>query len=96
MSDKPIEMGSDQPGNTPGALAVAEKNEVVEPIIVENTLWTSANPNAYDGGRPAQITHLRAEEKADKGDTGRWRALRQRPAARLRTADSTGGIAPAR
>ncbi len=27
------------------------------------------------GGAPSQINHLRLEELADKGDTGRWRAL---------------------
>ena len=68
-------MGSDQPGNSPAALAVAEPNDVVEPIIVENTLWSAVNPAAYGGGLPPQITHLHEEELADKSDTGRWRAL---------------------
>ena len=48
----------------------------VEPIIVPNTLWTSTNPQAYGGGLPPQITHLRHEEEfGDKSDNGRWQAL---------------------
>jgi NADH-quinone oxidoreductase subunit B len=70
-----IPMPSDQPGNSPAALAVRESSEVTEPIIVENTLWSPVNPQAYMGGAPSQINHLRLEELEDKGDTGRWRAL---------------------
>src|SRR4029079_2589794 len=29
-----------------------------KPIVVPNTLWTSTNPAAYDGGRATDITHL--------------------------------------
>jgi NADH-quinone oxidoreductase subunit B len=57
------------------AVAVTQADELVQPIIVENTLWSAANPSAYGGGQPPLITHLRAEELADKSDTGRWRAL---------------------
>jgi NADH-quinone oxidoreductase subunit B len=64
-----------KPAKDSSAVAIAPPDDVIEPIIVENTLWTPINPNAYGGGLPAQITHLRAEELADKGDTGRWRAL---------------------
>jgi NADH-quinone oxidoreductase subunit B len=73
--NEPISMSTDQPGNDPAALPVAASTAVAEPIIVENTLWSAANPQAYMGGAPSQITHLRVEELADKGDTGRWRAL---------------------
>ena len=71
----PVPASRDQPGNAPAALAVAEPAEVAAPIIVENTLWSPVNPQAYGGGLPPQITHLREEELADKSDTGHWRAL---------------------
>jgi len=75
-TNEPIPLPSDQPGNTPGALAVAPESGVVKPIIVENTLWTSINPQAYAGGQPPQITHLRdLELHGDKSDNGRWAAL---------------------
>jgi NADH-quinone oxidoreductase subunit B len=48
---------------------------LANPIHVENTLWAAADPRAYAGGAPSQITHLRNLELMDKGDTGRWRAL---------------------
>ena len=57
------------------AVTVAPDDALVEPIVVENKLWTPANPQAYQGGAPSQITHLRLEELRDKGETGRWRAL---------------------
>ncbi|MEP7360808.1 MAG: hypothetical protein ABI744_04435, partial [Chloroflexota bacterium] len=60
---------------TDSAVTVAPDDELATPIVVENHLWTPVNPNAYNGLQPPQITHLRAEEHADKGDTGRWRAL---------------------
>src|SRR5687767_4274920 len=76
---EPVQMPSDQSGNEPSYLPTetpsAAVTAAVEPIIVENTLWSSANPQAYGGGVPTQITHLREHEGLDKGDTGRWRAL---------------------
>jgi NADH-quinone oxidoreductase subunit B len=74
-SDEPIQMPSDQPSNDEIALATAPRDEIAEAIVVENTLWTSANPQAYAGGAPSQITHLRELELADKSDNGRWQAL---------------------
>ena len=68
-------MASDQPTNEEIALAVRERDEVAQAIVVENTLWTSANPQAYAGGSPSQITHLRELELGDKSDNGRWSAL---------------------
>ena len=56
-----------------------DRRRGAEPIIVENTLWTSANPQAYGGGAPSQITHLRELELGDKGDNGRWRRARHHP-----------------
>ena len=32
------------------------------PIVVPNTLWRAADPEAYDGGRESDITHLREFE----------------------------------
>jgi NADH-quinone oxidoreductase subunit B len=75
-ANDPIPLPSDQPGNTPGALEVAAEGTVTKPIIVENTLWTSINPQAYGGHQPPQITHLRdLELHGDKSDNGRWAAL---------------------
>ncbi len=71
---EPIPMASDQPSNE-SALAVAPESEVAAPIVVENTLWTSINPQAYAGGVPSQITHLRELEHGDKSDNARWTAL---------------------
>ena len=72
---EPVQMPSDQPSNPQGVLTVGDRHDDVQPIVVENTLWTSTNPQAYMGGLPTQITHLREHENEDKGDTGRWRAL---------------------
>ena len=57
-----------------GTTAVVEAPAagVVSPIIVPNTVWTSSDPAAYDGGRPATITHLADLEFQEKGDNGRW------------------------
>jgi hypothetical protein len=74
-TDEPVQMPSDQPSNEQVAIAVPSAGEVAEPIIVDNTLWSSANPQAYGGGAPSQITHLRELELADKSDNGRWGAL---------------------
>jgi len=57
------------------AVVPAPDDAVAEPIKVENTLWKASDPRAYSGGAPSQITHLRALDLLDKGDTGRWRAL---------------------
>jgi NADH-quinone oxidoreductase subunit B len=73
--NEPIPLGSDQSGNEESVLPVETTNALAEPIIVENTLWTSANPQAYAGGMPAQITHLRDLEDSDKSNNARWTAL---------------------
>jgi len=71
-----IQMPSDAPTNEPAALAVANEGDLAtDPLVVPNTFWSSTNPQAYMGGLPSQITHLREQETEDKGDTGRWRAL---------------------
>jgi len=70
----PIQMASDQPSAQAG-LTVAPEGAVAEPIVVENTLWAAVHPQAYGGGQPSQITHLRELELGDKRDNGRWAAL---------------------
>ncbi len=72
---RPIPMASDMVTNEK-ALEVGTPTAVAAPIVVENTLWTSANPQAYSGGAPPQITHLRELElHGDKSDNARWTAL---------------------
>jgi hypothetical protein len=53
---------------------VDSRRDIIEPIIVPNTLWRSTDPAAYDGGRPAEITHLRELEQSDllRRDDARW------------------------
>src|SRR5688572_11881420 len=72
---EPIPMASDALSQGTGVLEVDTSSELAAPIIVENTLWSAVNPQAYGGGQPPQITHLRELELEDKGDTGRWRML---------------------
>lgn len=72
--NRPIPMASDMQVNETGFELTS--TAVADPIVVENTLWTSANPQAYMGGAPPQITHLRElEEHGDKTDNARWTAL---------------------
>jgi NADH-quinone oxidoreductase subunit B len=67
-------MGSDQPGNVPGALAVRGATGLIEPIVVPNTLWQSVDPTAYGGGQETDITHLAGHEHdpAYRRDDARW------------------------
>ena len=58
------------------ALIPAPESEVVEPIVLPNTIWTPADPSAYGGGRPPADTHLREwEATGAHGDDARWGAL---------------------
>jgi NADH-quinone oxidoreductase subunit B len=68
-------MASDQSANETAVLPVEGTTGLAEPIIVENTLWSSINPQAYAGGVPSQITHLRELDFGDKSDNARWAAL---------------------
>jgi NADH-quinone oxidoreductase subunit B len=67
-------MASDQPGNVPGALTTHEPGDLAAPIVVPNTLWQGADPLAYGGGRPTEITHLQQHESdpAYRRDDARW------------------------
>jgi hypothetical protein len=38
--------------------AQASRDATADAIVVSNTLWQAADPEAYDGGRPSDITHL--------------------------------------
>ena len=70
-------MASDQTGNAPAALTVAGSTAVSEPIVLRNELWAPADPNAYNGGRPAEITHLAdyGATEAGRHDDARWSGL---------------------
>ena len=60
--------GSDLPAIVEGS------TDVLAPIIVPNTLWQAADPEAYDGGQESDITHLREYEASGLGrrDDARW------------------------
>ena len=46
---------------------------VDRPLVVANTLWSAADPAAYDGGRPPTITHLRELQLyGDHSDNARF------------------------
>jgi NADH-quinone oxidoreductase subunit B len=68
--------GSDQPGQRPASLIAASPNDLMAPIVVPNTLWTSESPGAYASTDPA-YTHLTRFRKGDieLADTARWGAL---------------------
>ena len=58
----------------PGSLATRPSDDLVAPIVVPNTLWQAADPAAYNGGQPTDITHLREYEASGLGrrDDARW------------------------
>ena len=64
----PRKTGSDLPAVVTGS------TDVLAPIIVPNTLWQAADPEAYDGGQESDITHLREYEASGLGrrDDARW------------------------
>jgi len=70
-------MASDQTGNAPAALIVPGSTAVTEPIVLRNELWAPADPNAYEGGRPAEITHLAefGATEAGRRDDASWSGL---------------------
>jgi NADH-quinone oxidoreductase subunit B len=67
-------MASDQPSQVPSSLTIPGSTAVAEPIVVRNELWTAADPAAYRGGMPAEITHLAEVEAAGIAarDDARW------------------------
>ena len=70
------QMPSDQSGNRPSALVPRQRDELAEAIVVPNSLWQAADPIAYGGGQPTEITHLRELEASGAAgrDNGRWAA----------------------
>jgi hypothetical protein len=52
----------------------AGRDAAAVPIVVPNTLWQAADPEAYDGGRQSDITHLAEFEASGLGrrDDARW------------------------
>jgi hypothetical protein len=66
----------DEAGQRPSALVTAAPRDVAQPIVVPNTLWTSASPGAYASSAPA-FTHLRelAHDELANADTARWGQL---------------------
>jgi NADH-quinone oxidoreductase subunit B len=67
---------TDQPGESTASLVAASASDVMAPIVVPNTLWTSASPGAYASTAPA-FTHLRelAHDELANADTARWGQL---------------------
>ncbi len=63
----------------PGRLTA--QGEPGSPIVIPNTLWQAADPLAYGGGKPTEITHLREFDESGAGrlDDGRWGALQAIP-----------------
>jgi NADH-quinone oxidoreductase subunit B len=57
-------------------LVTASSSDVMAPIVVPNTLWTSESPGAY-ASTAAAFTHLSKFEKGDLelADTARWGQL---------------------
>ncbi len=70
MADDPST--SDAPVPAP-AVALSPRDPVA-PIVVPNTLWRAADPEAYGGGQPSDITHLAEFEASGLGrrDDARW------------------------
>jgi NADH-quinone oxidoreductase subunit B len=70
---------TDQPTRSGGAtaLTVPGSSALTEPIVVKNDLWAPADPLAYDGGRPAEITHLAKLEhdRSLRVDDARWSGM---------------------
>jgi NADH-quinone oxidoreductase subunit B len=70
---------TDQPTRSRGATALTlpGPSALTEPIVVKNDLWAAADPLAYDGGRPAEITHLAQLEhdRALRVDDARWSGM---------------------
>jgi hypothetical protein len=52
----------------------ASRDAAADPIVVPNSLWTVADPVAYSGGLPSEITHLAEFEASGLGrrDDARW------------------------
>ena len=70
---------TDVPKPTTGttALTVPGPTAVAEPIVLRNELWSPADPNAYEGGKPAETTHLaELDRKSTRLNSSHSRASR--------------------
>ncbi len=67
------QMPSDVPAQ-PALPATRPSDDVLAPIVVPNTLWSSPDPAAYGGGQPTTITHLAdiALSADARRDNARW------------------------
>ena len=72
-SSDATQISSDVPSQPP-VPAKRPADDVISPIVVPNMLWRAADPTAYDGDRPTDITHLaELEASADsRRDNARW------------------------
>ena len=59
------------------ALVVPGETAVGEPLVVQNDLWSPADPTAYFGGQPPTETHLRefGETMEGRRDDARWSGI---------------------
>ena len=61
-------------GAPSSAVVVVSPSAVTIPLVVRNELWSPADPNAYGGGQPNELTHLRELEASGRAarDDARW------------------------
>ncbi|HXI45874.1 MAG TPA: NADH-quinone oxidoreductase subunit B [Candidatus Acidoferrales bacterium] len=61
-------------GGRTSALVVPGSTAVSEPLVIRNELWQPADPAAYNGGQPSDITHLAQLEHDTRlrHDDARW------------------------
>jgi len=70
-----VEVKDHASGPAPDLPAPAEQPDgsLEHPLVVANTLWSAADPAAYNGGQPPSVTHLRdLELHGDKSDNARF------------------------
>jgi NADH-quinone oxidoreductase subunit B len=72
-TQKASDSGGNNASNTTAGI-VLSNTAVAEPLVVSNTLWTSVDPNAYQGGLEPDVTHLRELALSDsvRRDDARW------------------------
>ena len=77
VTKKPTWPAAPEDAATSSALIVPGSTAVTEPIVLRNDLWNPADPNAYNGGQPAEITHLAEFGATDAGrrDDARWSGI---------------------
>jgi NADH-quinone oxidoreductase subunit B len=71
--DDATAMSSDQPGQHPGVLVADSPKDLMAPIVVPNTLWTSTSPAAY-AGDTVPYNHLK-DLGPEALEPTRWGAL---------------------